>query len=114
MADDSPFSSEQLATPEQWAAMTFQPVLIDPTRFGPEWEQARGSVARAAIALLRMDDQALTRHFMAQPEPLLEAMDVHTALQDELDYLKTHLEAIETAATRMLCVASRCVARPQS
>lgn len=119
MADDSPFppehdpatsstdSSEQLATPQQWAAMTFEPVLIDPNKFGPAWEQARGSVARAAIALLRLDDQQLTRHFTDQSEPLLEAMEMHTELQQELDYLKTHMEALEMAATRTLCVASR-------
>lgn len=119
MADDSLFppdadpaapstdSSEQLATPEQWAAMTFEPVPIDPSKFGTEWQQARGSMARAAIALLRFDDEELTRHFTDQAEPLLEAMAVHTALQEELDYLKTHMEALEMAATRMLCVASR-------
>jgi len=114
MAEQSRSAAEQLATPEQWAAMTFAPVLIDPNKFGTEWEQARGSLARAAIGILRLDDAALTRRFMAQPEPLLEAMDMHTALQDELDYLKTHLAAIETAATRMLCVASRCVERSQT
>jgi hypothetical protein len=70
-------------------------------------------MARAAIAVLRLDDQGLTRHFMEQAEPLLEAMEMHTALRDELDYLKTHMEALETAATRMLCVASRCVAGSQ-
>lgn len=99
--------SEQLATPEQWAAMTFAPVLIDPIKFGTAWEQARGSMARAAIELLRLDDQDLTKHFTEQDEPLLEAMETYSSLQDELDYLRTHLEALEMAATRMLCVASR-------
>jgi hypothetical protein len=98
---------EQLATPEQWAAMTFDPVPIDPNKFGPAWEQARGSMARTAISLLRLDDRDLTRHFSAEAEPLLEAMEVHTGLQEELDYLKIHIEALEMAATRMLCVASR-------
>jgi hypothetical protein len=118
MADDSPprpeddpaapsTDSEQLATPQQWAAMTFAPVVIDPAKFGPAWEQTRGSVARTAIELLSLDDQELTRHFMEQDEPLLEAMETHTGLQDELDYLRTHIEALEMAATRMLCVASR-------
>lgn len=118
MADDSEFrpeddpaapatDSEQLATPEQWAAMTFAPVSIDPIKFGTAWEQTRGSMARTAIALLRLDDQDLTKHFMEQDEPLLEAMEAYNGLQDELDYLKTHLEALEMAATRMLCVASR-------
>jgi hypothetical protein len=119
MADDSQFrpeddpaapatdSGEQLATPQQWAAMTFAPVVIDPSKFGTAWEQTRGSMARAAIELLSLDDQELTRHFMEQDEPLLEAMTTHTSLQDELDYLRTHLEALEMAATRMLCVASR-------
>jgi hypothetical protein len=100
-------SGEQLATPQQWGAMTFAPVVIDPTKFGTAWEQTRGSMARAAIELLSLDDQELTRHFMEQDEPLLEAMATHTRLQDELDYLRTHLEALEMAATRMLCVASR-------
>ena len=119
MADDSPFrpeddpaalstdSGEQLATPQQWAAMTFAPVVIDAAKFGTAWEQTRGSVARTAIELLSLDDQQLTRHFMEQDEPLLEAMETHTGLQDELDYLRTHIEALEMAATRMLCVASR-------
>lgn len=100
-------SADEFATPEQWAAMTFAAVPIDPDKFGPEWEQARGVVARAAIALLRFDDQALTRHFLDQPEALLQAVDAHAGLQRELEYLKTHIEALETAATRMLCVASR-------
>jgi hypothetical protein len=119
MVDDSQFrpeddpaapssdSGEQLATPQQWAAMTFSPVVIDAGKFGTTWEQTRGSMARAAIELLSLDDQELTRHFMEQDEPLLEAMTTHTNLQDELDYLRTHLEALEMAATRMLCVASR-------
>ena len=99
--------SEQLATPQQWAAMTFAPVVIDPAKFGTAWEQTRGSVARTAIELLSLDDQELTRRFTEQDEPLLEAMETHTSLQDELDYLRTHIEALEMAATRMLCVASR-------
>lgn len=107
-AESADGSAEPLATPQQWAAMTFAPVLIDPSKFGPGWEQARGAVARTAIALLRFDDQDLTRHFMEQPEPLRQAMEVHAGLQRELDYLKTHFEALEMAATRMLCVASRC------
>lgn len=127
MADDSRFphendpaaqseneGAEQLATPEQWAAMKFQPVLIDPDKFGTAWEQARGSVARTAIELLRMDDEALTSHFMALLEPLMEAMQTYGELQNELDYLKTHMEALEMAATRMLCVASRCAERRPS
>ncbi|MFC4310756.1 hypothetical protein ACFPN2_16805 [Steroidobacter flavus] len=100
-------SGEQLATPEQWAAMTFEPVTIDPGKFGPAWEQARGSMARTAIALLRFDDRELTGHFSEHEEPLLEAMDLHAGLQAELDYLKTHMEALEMAATRVLCAASR-------
>ena len=121
MADDDSFppddavptestgsSADQLASAQQWAAMTFAPVPIDPTRFGPVWEQSRGAIARTAIALLRFDDQDLTRHFMEQPEPLRQAMEVHAGLQRELDYLKTHVEALEMAATRLLCVASRC------
>lgn len=107
-------AAERLATPEQWAAMTFAPVLIDLNKFGTAWEQARGAVARTAVELLRLDDQALTSHFMAQEMPLLEAMETYTELQNELDYLKTHMEALETASTRMLCVASRCVERPPS
>jgi hypothetical protein len=127
MADDSRFpqeddpagpseidGAERLATPQQWATMTFAPVLIDPARFGPAWEQARGSVARTAIELLRLDDLALTRHFMEQSNPLMEAMETYGELQSELDYLKTHMEALEMAATRMLCVASRCVENPPS
>ena len=105
-------SAEQLATPEQWAAMTFAAVPIDADRFGSEWEQTRGAIARTAIAVLRFDDQALTRHFMEQPEPLRQAMQAHAGLQRELDYLKTHVEALETAATRLLCVASRCAQQP--
>lgn len=125
MADDSRFSpeddpdapldedsAEPLATPQQWAAMTFTPVVIDATKFGAAWEQARGAVARTAIELLRFDDQALTSHFMAMAEPLMEAMETYGELQREVDYLKTHLEALEMAATRMLCVASRCIDRP--
>lgn len=100
MADDS-------ATPSQWAAMTFAPVLIDNDKFGPAWEQARGAMARTTIAVLRFNDAELTRHFLDRPEPLREAMTVHAGLQQELDYLKTHLDALELAATRMLCVASR-------
>lgn len=107
-------SAEHLATPQQWAAMTFTPVLIDPTRFETAWEQARGSVARTAIELLRHDDQVLTSQFMARPAPLMEAMETYAELQGELDYLKTHMEALEMAATRLLCVASRCVERPPS
>lgn len=97
MADDSP----------QWAAMTFAPVPIDSSKFGAEWEQARGAIARTTIALLRFDDRNLTQHFLAQPEPLRRVMTVHAGLQSEIDYLKTHLEALEMAAARMLCVASR-------
>src|SRR5262245_46194215 len=111
MADDSRFRhehvlsvsadddiAEQLATHKQWAAMTFAPVLIDSNKFGTAWEHARGSVARTAIELLRLDDQALTSHFMAQLEPLMEAMETYGELQRELDYLKTHMEAIDMAA----------------
>ena len=107
-------AAELLATPEQWAAMTFAPVLIDLNKFGAAWEQARGAMARTAVELLRLDDQALTSHFMAQEMPLMEAMETYRELQEELDYLKTHMEALETASTRMLCVASRCVGRPSS
>lgn len=117
MADDDKADGDdagRLATPQEWAAMTFGPVSIDAARFGTAWEQARGFVARTAIELLRFDDQALTSHFMAMPEPLMEAMETYRELQSELDYLKTHMEALEMAATRMLCVASRCVEHPPS
>ena len=101
-------AQDTLATPEQWAAMTFAPVMLDPNKFGPGWDQTRGAIARTAIALLRFDDQALTRHFQSQPEPLRRALDVHAGLQQEIEYLKTHIEALEMTATRLLCVASRC------
>lgn len=100
--------AEQLATPQQWAAMKFAPVLIDPGKFDAAWEQQRGAVARTTIALLRFDDQALTHHFMNQSEPLRQAMEVHDGLQREIEYLKTHIEALEMAAARLLCAASRC------
>lgn len=101
-------AAEQLATAQQWASMTFAPVLIDPQHFGPRWDQTRGDIARNAIALLSFDDQALTNHFLAGPEPLRRALETHAALQQEIDYLKTHIEALEMAAIRLLCVASRC------
>lgn len=101
-------AADALATPEQWAAMTFAPVHVDAKKFGPGWDQTRGAIARTAIALLQFDDQALTRHFQSEPEPLRRALDVHKGLQQEIEYLKTHIEALEMAATRVLCVASRC------
>lgn len=104
-------SQDALATPEQWAGMTFAPVLIDANKFGPGWDQTRGAIARTAIALLRLDDQALTRHFQSEPEPLRRAMAVHAGLQQEIEYLKTHIEALEMTATRVLCAASRCAER---
>lgn len=108
--DDEPAQSEseQPATPQQWAAMSFEPVLLDSERFGAQWEQARGAIARTTVGLLRFDDQELTQLFMNQPEPLRHAMEVHSSLQRELDYLKTHIEALEMASTRVLCAASRC------
>jgi hypothetical protein len=105
-------AADTLATPEQWAAMTFAPVVIDPKKFGPGWDQTRGAMARTVIALLRFDDQGLTHHFLSEPEPLRRALDVHAGLQQEIEYLKTHIEALEMAANRVLCVASRC-AEPQ-
>jgi hypothetical protein len=101
-------AQDSLATPEQWAAMTFAPVIIDADRFGPAWDQTRGSIARTVVALLRFDDQALTRHFQSEPDPLRRALDVHAGLQQEIEYLKTHIEALEMTSTRLLCVASRC------
>lgn len=101
-------AQDALATPEQWAAMKFAPMIIDANTFGPGWDQTRGAIARTAIALLRFDDQALTRHFMSEPEPLRRALDLHAGLQQEIEYLKTHIEALEITATRVLCVASRC------
>lgn len=112
-ADFEDGSAEELATSQQWASMTFAAVSIDPSRFGPAWDQTRGAIARTAIALLRFDDQALTQHFLAAPEPLRRALEVHAGLQQEIDYLKTHIEALEMAATRVLCVASRCAEKPQ-
>ena len=107
---EPPASSAQdaLATPEQWAAMTFAPVIIDANKFGPGWDQTRGAIARTAIALLRFDDQALTRHFTSEPDPVRSAMHLHAGLQQEIEYLKTHIEALEMTATRILCAASRC------
>jgi hypothetical protein len=101
-------AQDALATPEQWAAMKFAPMIIDANKFGPGWDQTRGAIARTAIALLRLDDQALTRHFMSEPEPLRRALDLHAGLQQEIEYLKTHIEALEITSTRILCVASRC------
>lgn len=100
-------AADALATPQQWASMTFAPIELDEQKFGPAWDQTRGAIARTAIALLRFDDQALTRHFLSEPEPLRRALDVHAGLQQEIEYLKTHIEALETAATRVLCAASR-------
>jgi hypothetical protein len=101
-------AQDTLANAEQWAAMTFAPVIIDPDKFGPGWDQTRGAIARTVVALLRFDDRALTRHFQSEPEPLRRALDVHTGLQQEIEYLKTHIEALEMASTRVLCAASRC------
>jgi hypothetical protein len=101
-------AQETLATPEQWAAMKFAPLIMDANKFGPDWDQTRGAIARAVVALLRFDDQALTSHFQSEPDPLRRALDLHAGLQEEIEYLKTHIEALEITATRMLCVASRC------
>lgn len=101
-------AADALATPQQWASMTFAPIVIDENKFGPGWDQTRGAIARAAIGLLRFDDQSLTRHFRSGPEPLRRALDEYAGLQQEIAYLKTHIEALETAATRVLCAASRC------
>ena len=114
LPEDAPLEPEAntaqdtLASAEQWAAMTFAPVTIDPNKFGPGWDQTRGAIARTVVALLRFDDQGLTQHFLSEPEPLRRAMDVHTGLQQEIEYLKTHIEALEMVSTRVLCVASRC------
>lgn len=105
-------TGESPATADQWAAMTFAALDIDITKFGPRWDFARGAVARVAVTLLRLDDRELTRHFLAEADPLRRAMDTHLGLQEEIDYLKTHIEALEMAATRMLCVASRCAKTP--
>lgn len=125
MADDAYFlpedapiepgsgAADPLATPQQWASMTFASILIDENKFGPGWDLARGAIARTVIALLRFDDQALTRHFQAEPEPLRRALEVHAGLQREIEYLKTHIEALETAASRVLCAASRCAEEQQ-
>ncbi|MBL8269156.1 hypothetical protein, partial [Steroidobacter sp.] len=88
--------------------MTFAPIVIDENKFGPGWDQTRGAIARAAIALLRFDDESLTQHYLSRPEPLRSAIDVHAGLQQEIAYLKTHIEALELAATRVLCSASGC------
>lgn len=101
-------AADALATPQQWASMRFAPIVVDENKFGPGWDQTRGAIARAAIALLRFDDQSLTRHFLSGPEPLRRALDEHAGLQHEIAYLKTHIEALEMAATRVLCAASRC------
>ena len=101
-------SADALATPQQWASMTFAPIIIDENKFGPGWDQTRGAIARAAIALLRFDDESLTQHYLSGPEPLRRALEVHAELQQEIAYLKTHIEALEMAATRVLCAASRC------
>jgi|SRR5690349_17871420 len=103
---------EPRATADQWAGMTFAALDIDISKFGPRWDFARGAVARVAVSLLRFDDQELTRHFLAEAEPLRRAMDAHAGLQEEIDYLKTHIEALEMASARMLCVASRCAKTP--
>ena len=105
-------AAEPRATADQWAGMTFAAMDIDITKFGPKWDFARGAVARVAVSLLRFDDQQLTAHFLAEADPLRRAMDAHIGLQEEIDYLKTHIEALEMAATRMLCVASRCAKTP--
>ena len=107
-------AGERLATQEQWAAMSFAPVLLDVSKVGPDWDQARGAIARTTVALLRFDDQALTRHFLAEPEPLRRAIQVHAGLEQEIDYLKTHIEALQMAATRVLCAASRCAEQSPS
>jgi hypothetical protein len=101
-------AADSLATAEQWASMTFAPAVIDENKFGPDWDQTRGAIARATIALLRFDDQSLTRHFLSGPEPLRRALDEYAGLQQEIAYLKTHIEAMEMAAIRILCAASRC------
>jgi hypothetical protein len=107
-ADAERHAPDTVASPEEWAAMRFEALPIDVAKFGLRWEQARGTLARTAVELLRFDDQALTQHFLSQPEPLRHALDVHAGLQCEIDYLKTHIEALEMASTRLLCVASRC------
>ena len=111
-AVDSKSQTDLLANAQQWASMTFAPLPIDTGKFGPRWDQTRGAIARTAVALLRFDDQGLTRHFRAEGDPLKRALEVHTGLQQEIDYLKTHIEALEMASTRVLCVASRCVEDP--
>jgi hypothetical protein len=111
-ADDSKPALDSLANPEQWASMTFAPLPIDPEKFGPRWEQTRGAIARTAVALLRFDDQGLTRHFRAEADPLRRALETHAGLQQEIDYLKTHIDALEMASARVLCVASRCSEDP--
>jgi hypothetical protein len=109
MPDDchSQPDDEPLATPEQWAAMRFGSMLIDASKFGAEWQQERGAIARKVVSLLRFDDRQLTQHFLDQAEPLLHAMQMHADLQRELEYLQTHSEALELASARLLCVASR-------
>lgn len=105
-------TQEELATAQQWASMTFAAVLIDASKFGPRWDQARGAVARTTVTLLSFDDQELTRHFLGEVDPLRRVLEVHGELRLEIDYLKTHLEALEMAATRLLCVASRYTEEP--
>lgn len=112
MPDDCQFppdaGTEPLATARQWAAMRFEPVPLDASNFGPQWDEARGAIARAVVSLLRFDDQQLTRHFLARAEPLKHVMAMHAGLQRELEYLETHNEALQMASARLLCVASRC------
>jgi hypothetical protein len=108
VSDDKPPSNPDApATPADWAAMTFEPIIIDAAAFGPAWDKARGDLARAIISLLRHDDKELTRRCTVDEHALEATVQMYEEIEKEIDYLETHIAFLHTALTRLLCVTAR-------
>lgn len=89
------------------AAAKFKAVKIDLNSFGPQWDQNRGISARMCATVMSKSKSQLEKSFGSDDEGAEAALAIVQVLTEELNYLKIHCEALNTAIARLAVILAK-------
>ncbi len=103
--------TDQIATAKDWAAMTFQPVIVDSEsefNMPDEMEEAqkRAIVKGCGLTLLRRNDDELTEMVADAGDPDV-MMDLYDSLGLLVEYYRNGVECAEAARARLMVAMTR-------
>lgn len=105
---DREFRQMTNARPKPAPDSKFKAIKLNPARFDNSWDRKRGAAVRLTSVVLRHDDITLAVRVCENEKTAKTYADAADWLQRESAYLRKVARLLETAASRLAIVLTRC------